>query len=134
MNKKIIIDATGGVMGRIAAHSAKQALLGKEIIIVNCNDVLITGRREVILEKYSSLVKKGGSGLKGPKIPRIPERIMKRVVRGMLSHKQGRGNDALERVMCYNTVPEEYKNSEKISMRKIIITKSMTLKEVCKGL
>jgi ribosomal protein uL13 len=134
IERQIVIDANGGVFGRVAAFAAKQSLLGKSVIIVNCNDVLITGARENTLERYSRNRKRGGSGLQGPKVPNIPERMMKRAVRGMLSHKQGRGHDAWKRVMCYNTTPAEYESVEKISLKKRIITKAMTLKEVAKGI
>jgi len=132
MNRETIIDAKDGVLGRIAAFAAKQALLGKTVTVLNCNDVLISGKRDDIIKKYSSLFSKGGSGQKGPKIPKLPERVMKRTIRGMLSHKQGRGSDALKRVMCYNTVPAEFESKEKISHKRELVTKSLTLKEVCK--
>jgi large subunit ribosomal protein L13 len=132
MNTQIVIDATGGTLGRIASFSAKQALLGKTIKIVNCNDVLVSGRKEDIIKKYSTLMKKGGNSLKGPKIPKVPERIMKRTIRGMLSHKKGRGSDALKRVMCYNTTPAEFESAEKTSLKRELTARSLTLKEVCK--
>ena len=75
---------------------------------------------------------KGGNSLKGPKIPKTPERIMKRTIRGMLSHKQGRGSDAMKRIICYNVLPSELESQEKTTMKRNLITKSLTLKEVCK--
>ena len=36
MTEKLIIDANNAVMGRLASYVAKQAMLGKEIVIVNC--------------------------------------------------------------------------------------------------
>ena len=52
MEKQIIINATDGNLGRIASYAAKQALLGKEIIILNCNEAQITGNPKTILAKY----------------------------------------------------------------------------------
>lgn len=130
----IIIDATQGTLGRIAAYAAKQALLGKEIAIVNCSHVLITGNKEPALEKYRHLRKIGGWALKGPNFPRSPERIMKRTVRGMLSYKQERGASALKRVKCYNLVPEEMKEKEKISMKRRIKSRAHELSEVSRDL
>ena len=128
---EIVIDGTNGVMGRIASYSAKQALMGKKVIIVNVNKVIVIGRKEEIVAKYKDLIQKGGSSLKGPKIIRTPERILKRVARGMLSHKQDRGRDALKRIICYNEVPEKYKESEKKDIFKNNqYQKAITLKEL----
>ena len=127
---KIIIDASGGVLGRIASFAAKQSLFGKEIVIVNCNEALITGRGENTLSRYTRAKKRGGSGLKGPRILKSPERIMKRTVRGMLSHKQLRGREAFRRIMCYNLVPDEFVSVEKISLVRPIKMRAIKLQKL----
>jgi len=131
-NKEITIDATQSVLGRIAALAAKQSLLGKSITIINCNQAIITGNKPTILEKYKTLRAKGGSSLKGPKISKTPEKLMKRTIRGMLSHRQARGKQALKRIMCYNTCPAEFENQEKILLKRLIKTKFITLLELSK--
>lgn len=128
--KLIVIDASKGVLGRIASYAAKQALLGKNIVIVNCNDAILTGRRDNIVGEYNTLRRLGGSSLKGPFFPKIPERVMKRTIRGMLAYTQGRGGDALKRVMCYNKVPKEYEAAKKISFIKELKAKSINLSEL----
>jgi len=128
--EKIIIDGANATLGRLASYAAKQALMGKEIVIVNANDVVIVGNRNNILEKYVIIVKKGGSSLKGPKISRTPERLLKRTIRGMLPHKKGRGEDAVDKIKCYNETPEEFKNSKKIIAGKIKTGKFMKLSEL----
>jgi len=130
MEKIIIVDGTNSTMGRLASYSAKQVLIGKEVIILNANDVIISGDKKNILLKWKELVKKGGSSQKGPNISRTPERILKRVIRGMLSHKQSRGSEALKRVKCYNEIPEKYKDKEKISGGREKKGKYITLKEL----
>lgn len=132
MENKIIIDGTHATMGRLASYSAKKALLGKSIVIINANEVVIVGRKEDTLNKYQRLIKKGGSSLKGPKIIRSPERILKRAIRGMLSHKQFRGRSAIKRIMCYNESPEEFKNVKKIKAGKEKRGKFITLNELAK--
>ena len=128
--EKIIIDGANATLGRLASYAAKQALMGKEIVIVNANDVVIVGNRNNILEKYVIIVKKGGSSLKGPKISRTPERLLKRTIRGMLPHKKGRGEDAVDKIKCYNGTPEEFKNSKKIIAGKTKTGKFMKLSEL----
>lgn len=132
---EIIIDGDGCIMGRLASYSAKQALIGKSVIIVNAEKVVIIGKKEDIIEKYKRIVKLGGSSLKGPKLIRTPERMLKRVIRGMLSHKQKRGREAVRRVICYNNLPEKYKEAERKSMFKNDkYQKFITLKELVERL
>ena len=56
---KVIIDADKAVYGRLCSYSAKRALEGDEVIIVNCENAIITGRKEKVIEKYKTLRKKG---------------------------------------------------------------------------
>ncbi|MEM4271709.1 MAG: 50S ribosomal protein L13 [Candidatus Pacearchaeota archaeon] len=130
MSEKIIIDAKNGVLGRVASLAAKEALKGKQVIVVNCNEAIVAGSKQNIIKEYSRLLRKGGSSLKGPKVPRIPERFMKRTIRGMLPHFQARGEEALQRVMCYNEVPKDYEAGRKVSVVKTLSTNSITLKEL----
>ena len=132
MEDKIIIDGTHATMGRLSSFVAKQALLGKKIIIVNVNEVVIVGKKEDILSKYQILFKKGGSSQKGPRIIRTPERILKRVIRGMLPHKQMRGRDALNNIRCYNEIPTEFLEVKKIRAGKEKRGKFILLKELSK--
>ena len=129
---QIVIDAKGGAIGRIASFAAKQSLLGKSIIILNCNDALITGRKRETIDFYKAKRKRGGASLKGPFFPKSPERIMKRTVRGMLSYKQGRGSAAFKRIMCYNKTPAEFEKSEKTSLKRDPKSAATTLPELSK--
>jgi len=126
----MIIDGKNATMGRLAGYAAKQALLGNKIVIVNAEEVIITGNKKDIVESYKIFLKKGGSSMKGPKVPRNAERILKRTIRGMLPHKQGRGAEALKRIICYDKIPEKYTNSKKIITGKEKTGKSITLKEL----
>ncbi|MAG07295.1 50S ribosomal protein L13 [Candidatus Pacearchaeota archaeon] len=128
--EEIVIDGKNATLGRLASYTAKQVLLGKKIVIINSNEIIITGKKKDILSKYQVMINKGGSSLKGPKIIRSPERIMKRTIRGMLSHKQNRGSEALKRVICYNDTPEKYSEAKKIRAGKEKKTKFVTLKEL----
>ena len=130
MNKEIIIDATKGILGRVAAYAAKQSLLGKEVKIINCNDVLITGNKHNILQRYQAARRRGGSAQKGPFLTKVPERIMKRTVRGMLSYKQGRGLAAYKRIMCYNKVPAELEGKKSMRLEREIKVKAIKLQDM----
>ena len=128
--KMIVIDATNATLGRLSSFAAKQALLGKQVIIVNCNKAVITGKKRTTIEDYKHKRRMGGSSLRGPNFPKNPERIVKRTVRGMLSYTQQRGLDALKRVMCYNDVPKEFENEKKIIAGKEKKTKVIGLEEL----
>ena len=57
--QEIIIDATNATLGRMASYVAKQALLGKKVIILNSERAIVTGRKKFTIkivkgEKYSS--------------------------------------------------------------------------------
>lgn len=128
-----IIDGTDAVLGRLASYAAKQALLGEEIVILNCEKVIITGNRADIREKFEARRKRIGSGQKGPKHPRLAYLIVKRAIRGMLAHRKGRGKAALARIMCYEGVPEKYREAKKIVGTKEKKSKSIHVEEMTKG-
>ena len=106
-------------------------LRGSSVAVINSDLALVTGRYRWIVEEYQTKRKRGGTGQKGPNFPSDPARILKRTVRGMLPYKQGRGLDALKRVMCYDGVPKEYQNEKAISIVSETKAKTMTLKELC---
>jgi len=109
--KEIIIDADGLILGRMASHIAKRLLDGEKIIIVNAEKAIISGKRLSILrEKHEFL--QVGHYRKGPFHPRRPDRIVKRVIRGMLPRKKPRGKEALKRLRVYIGIPKDYEGKE----------------------
>ena len=128
----LVIDAAHSVLGRVASYAAKQALLGKTVAIVNCNQTVITGKVRTTINEYNTTRRRGGSSLNGPFFPKHPDRIMKRTVRGMLSYTQQRGLDAFKRIRAYNEVPKEYADVKKITLLKNITAKTISLQELSK--
>ncbi len=114
----IIIDARDAILGRMASVAAKELLKGEAVSIVNAEEAVISGRREDILEKYSerrhrkSVVNPARHGVF---FPRRPEGIVRRAIRGMLPYKKMKGRNAYKRLRVYIGVPEQFKDSEKIS-------------------
>jgi len=127
---QIVIDATGGILGRIASYAAKQSLLGKIVFVVNCDSALLTGRTKMIVEEYGEQYRRGGASLKGPIHHKVSEKLVKRTIRGMLSYQQGRGHDAFKRIKCYNKVPRELESAEKYMMVRELKSKTMKVKEL----
>ena len=127
-----IIDGTNAVLGRLASYSAKESLNGEEIIILNCGKVLITGNRQNIMERFEAKKRRIGSGQKGPKHSRLAHLIVKRAIRGMLSHRSGRGKEAFRRIKCYEGIPEKFKDAKKIVGSKEKKAKFMHIEEIAK--
>lgn len=135
MAEQIIIDATDAVLGRLASYAAKQALLGKNIVIVNCDKVIITGKPSSIITEWHTTARRGGHSLKGPFVPRKnTERMVKRAIRGMLSYKQVRGLEAFQRIMCHPNVPTEFQESKKITIIRPLKTGAIKLADLSKHL
>jgi len=134
MNNKIIIDGKNAILGRLASYVAKQAMYGKEIIVVNCDETVVSGKPKSIVLEYSEMRQKGGASLQGPYFPKSPERIVKRTIRGMLSYRKERGGEAFKRIKCYNGVPEEYESSKKFIAGKEKKIKTIKLKELSKNI
>jgi large subunit ribosomal protein L13 len=105
----MIINAEKQVLGRIASLAAKQALLGEQVIIVNAEKAMISGKKDSVcaknLEKLD--IRNLGNPKKGPFHQKRPDRYVRRAVRGMLPYKMPRGREAFTRVQVYIGVPEE---------------------------
>ena len=122
-DKKMIIDGTGAIFGRLASFAAKKAIEGREVIIVNSEKAVITGNKKEVIDKYSRLRKKGGHSLKGPKYSKAPCDMLKRGVRGMLpDFRRGQGKEAYKRIRCYEGIPSEF---EKEKILKIVAPKKL---------
>ena len=128
---RIIIDGNGAVFGRICSFTAKKALEGNEVIIVNSEKTIMTGNKKDTIAKYSSIRKKGGHSQKGPKLSNVPHRILKRAIRGMLpDHRKGQGKETLKRIKCYDGMPEEFKEEKMMKVNAPKKLKFMELKEL----
>lgn len=129
-NPTIIVDAGGAAAGRVSSYAAKQALLGKTLAIVNCDNAIITGNRGTSVIEFREMRQRGGHSLKGPFYPKHPEKIMKRMVRGMLKYTRGRGESALNRVRCFNNIPKEFEAAKKVTLIRESKGRSTTLSDL----
>ncbi len=99
-----VIDGTDIILGRMATKVAKFALTGEEVVIVNCEKVVIVGKKSEVIAKYK-LRSARGTHSTGPFLHRGPDRIVRRTIRGMIPYKTKDGKAAYQRVMCYVGVP-----------------------------
>ncbi len=135
----MIIDAENQILGRVASHAAENAMLGKEVNIVNSEKAIVTGSREEVLDQYRQK-KSRGVPRKGPYIPRRPDKLVRRTVRGMIPYKKPRGEKAFKRINCHIGVPEEFEGEDveelpdSTSRNKLRNLKYVYVNEICKEL
>ncbi len=129
--EKIYVDATDATVGRLGSFVAKQLLRGSEVVVVNSEKAIISGNKEVTVAKIRNLRQMGGSSQKGPKFPKMTDRLLKRMIRGMLPWDRAKGRDAFKRLRCFdgNPLAEEEQKKLKVIGTKLPV-KYITLKKV----
>jgi large subunit ribosomal protein L13 len=109
-----IISAENAILGRLASIIAKKLLNGEEIIVVNADKSLVSGKPRFIAAKYLQRykIKTKTNPLKGPFYPRKTDQILKRTVRGMLPFNKSKGKEAYNRLIVFKDLPENLKERE----------------------
>ena len=106
-----IINADGLIIGRMASIIAKRLLNGEEIVIVNAEKAVLSGKRKSKVKEAKEFLEVG-SPEKGPFHYRRPDRIVRRTVRGMLPYKQPKGKQAYKRLKVFIGIPAELKDQK----------------------
>ena len=101
----IILDATDMVLGRFATGVAKRLLAGESMVVVNAEKIVIVGDKQEIFKRYKDKYDRGHR-YKGPFFPKMPHRIFKRTVRGMLPKDSRRGTAALKNLIVHVGTPD----------------------------
>ncbi len=126
-----IINAEGASYGRLCSYAAKQALEGNKIIIVNSKKAVITGNKKDIISRFKELRSKGGHSGKGPKLSKLPYKILKKGIRSMLpDYRKGIGKQAIEKIKCYEDIPKEFAEQKMIRIQGPRHNKYIDLKEL----
>lgn len=107
----VVVDAKGLILGRMASTIAKRLLQGENIIIMNAEKAVISGKR---LSRIKEAKKKLeiGHPKKGPFHPRRPEEIVRRTIKGMLPRRKPKGQQAYRRLKVFVDVPQELIETE----------------------
>jgi len=134
-----VVDGTGMIVGRAATLIAKRLLKGERIDLVNAEKMIMTGTKENLLEKYKTRLelKAKGNPHNGPKYSRMPERMVKRAVRGMLPWKKSAGKTAFKGFRAYIGIPEELEEVKKIQFESAMNKKEkgfMLMEDISKNL
>lgn len=128
----IIVNAEKLILGRMATFVAKQALLGHEVRVINAEKAIISGTKAKTIADTQQ-AKNRGTPAKGPFITKMPDRYVRRVIRGMLPYKQAKGTEAYKRVLCYTGVPEEFKDQTPVEIKGASFEKLPNLKYTTVG-
>ena len=99
---KFVYDGDGAVFGRLGSRVAKDLLKGNEVDILNCEDIIISGDKKLLAKKILTKRNMGrSSSMKGPKYPRVADKLIKRMIRGMLPWDRAKGRDAFRNLKVY---------------------------------
>ena len=95
----MVYAATDKILGRLASQVAKQMISARKsgrqqrVIIINAEGAIVSGPKSKVLSDYRAKYHLNHAR-KGPFFPRMPDKIIKRTVRGMLPYQKnssGRG-------------------------------------------
>jgi large subunit ribosomal protein L13 len=107
---KLLIDADGTVLGRMASVVAKKLIHGYKVEVVNIEKSAILGKKKDIVSRYKAKIQRGHP-YAGPFVPRPPHLLAKRIVRGMLP-KGPRGKELLKNVRFHIGNPTNEKGQK----------------------
>merc|ERR1712094_118097 len=126
----VVIDARGHLLGRLASFVAKEALLGQKVMVVRCEDIVISG--SFIRNKLKMLMKRNKrmntNPSKGPFHHRSPADMFMRVVRGMIPHKLYRRSAAFQRVKAVEGIPDPFN-----SVKRVVVPDAMRVTRLRPG-
>lgn len=104
-----VVNAEGLILGRMCSKIAKRLLNGEEIIIVNAEKIVISGKKKSKVAEAKEFLEVGAPE-RGPFHSRRPDRIVRKTVRGMVPWKQEKGKAAYKRLKVFMGVPKELKD------------------------
>src|SRR5512136_894734 len=110
-NPAVIVNAEGLILGRMCSKIAKRLLNGEEVIIINAEMAVLSGKRKSKVAEAKEFLEVGAPE-RGPFHYRRPDRIVIKTVRGMLPVKQAKGKNALARLRVFMGVPRDLKDQK----------------------
>ena len=109
-----LVNAEGLIVGRMCSKVAKRLLNGEEVIILNAEKAVFSGKKKSkVLEAHVFL--EVGAPMRGPFHYRRPDRFLRKAVRGMVPYKQPKGKNAYKRLKVFMGIPLELKDQQMIT-------------------
>lgn len=104
----MIINAEELILGRLASHVAKKVIKEENVIIINAEKAIVIGTKSSIMPKYKQRVEASvkSNPHYGPKYDRIPSKMLKRAIKGMLPNKSRTSERLLKQIKVYNKKPK----------------------------
>lgn len=106
-----IINGEGLILGRMCSQVAKRLLNGEQIIVVNAEKIVLSGKRKSKVAEAKEFLEVGAPE-RGPFHSRRPDRIVRKTVRGMVPWKKPKGKSAYKRLKVFMGVPSELKEQK----------------------
>lgn len=112
--KVTLVNAEGLIVGRMGSKVAKLLLNGYDVVILNAEKAVFSGKRKSKVAE-AHLFLEVGAPERGPFHYRRPDRFLRKTLRGMLPFKQPKGKSAYKRLKVYMGIPQEFTGKEMIT-------------------
>ena len=134
-----VIDGKNAILGRLGSVVAEKIMAGEDVVVLNCESIVITGEKEMVFADYKARFDRGEcKSRKGPFYPRRADLLFKRSVRGMIPWTTTSGRNAFRRLHAYVGTPKQFTEGFDITVEeqamKKITGKYTTLGAVAKFL
>lgn len=108
--KVVVVDGRDHMFGRLASLVAKELLLGQQVVVVRCEQIVVSGSLMRNKMKWARFRRKrtNTNPKRGPLHFRAPSRMLWRSIRGMVPHKTQRGQLAMQRLKTFEGCPAPY--------------------------
>eukprot|EP00934_Nitzschia_sp_Nitz4_P007599 Nitzschia sp. Nitz4//scaffold56_size114212//26731//27557//NITZ4_003937-RA/size114212-snap-gene-0.180-mRNA-1//-1//CDS//3329554667//7589//frame0 len=116
LDKPKIIDGRDHLLGRLASIVAKELLAGQSVVIVRCDEMVVSGSLIRNRTKYAQFRRKhmNTNPNRGPFHFKSPALMVWRTIRGMVNQKTARGQEALTRLSTFDGVPAPYDKQKRV--------------------
>jgi large subunit ribosomal protein L13 len=139
VDRPVVVDATNHIAGRLASNVAKLLLQGQRVTVVNCEKIMMSGKRDTQIREYREFLEINSiiNYKHGPVHYRRPDTLMAKMIRQMLPFdRKPSGKLAYARLRTYIGAPNDTKPIEKIQFEKALIRKAASnytpLAEICR--
>ncbi|HIH99431.1 MAG TPA: 50S ribosomal protein L13 [Nitrosopumilus sp.] len=139
VDRPVVVDATNHIAGRLASNVAKLLLQGQRVTVVNCEKIMMSGKRETQIREYREFLEINSviNYKHGPVHYRRPDTLMAKMIRQMLPFdRKPSGKIAYAKLRTYIGAPNDTKPIEKIQFEKALIRKAASnytpLAEICR--
>ena len=134
-----VIDGKNAVLGRLGTVVAQKIMAGEDVVVLNCESIIVTGEKEMVFADYKARFDRGEcKSRKGPFYPRRADLLFKRSVRGMIPWTSTSGRNAFRRLHAYVGTPKQFAEGFEVTVEeqamKKITGKYTTLGAVAKFL